>query len=105
MKKVALIVGGGSGTRMGTDIPKQFLLLNGADPNTADFGGNTVLMGAAFKGDLEIVNLLVEHNAHIYLKNHSLMTALDYSILFGRKNVELYLKMTTKTAFFVILLW
>lgn len=29
MKKVALIVGGGSGTRMGTDIPKQFLLLNG----------------------------------------------------------------------------
>jgi len=74
----------------------QFLLLNGADPNTADFGGNTVLMGAAFKGDLEIVNLLVEHNAHIYLKNHSLMTALDYSILFGRKNVELYLKNLTE---------
>lgn len=29
MKKFALIVAGGSGTRMGTDIPKQFLELNG----------------------------------------------------------------------------
>ena len=28
MKYYAVIVGGGSGTRMGTDIPKQFLLLN-----------------------------------------------------------------------------
>jgi 2-C-methyl-D-erythritol 4-phosphate cytidylyltransferase len=29
MKRVALIVAGGSGTRMGTVLPKQFLLLNG----------------------------------------------------------------------------
>lgn len=29
MKKYALIVAGGSGTRMGADVPKQFLLLNG----------------------------------------------------------------------------
>ncbi len=29
MKKYALIVAGGSGTRMGTDIPKQFLMLDG----------------------------------------------------------------------------
>ena len=29
MKKYAIIVAGGSGTRMGTDIPKQFLELNG----------------------------------------------------------------------------
>jgi 2-C-methyl-D-erythritol 4-phosphate cytidylyltransferase len=29
MKKYAIIVAGGSGTRMGTSIPKQFLLLNG----------------------------------------------------------------------------
>ncbi|NEU07219.1 2-C-methyl-D-erythritol 4-phosphate cytidylyltransferase [Flavihumibacter sp. R14] len=28
MKYYALIVGGGAGTRMGTDIPKQFLMLN-----------------------------------------------------------------------------
>ena len=28
MKKVALIVAGGKGDRMNTDIPKQFLLLN-----------------------------------------------------------------------------
>ncbi|WP_163716985.1 2-C-methyl-D-erythritol 4-phosphate cytidylyltransferase [Mangrovibacterium lignilyticum] len=29
MEKFALIVAGGSGSRMGSDIPKQFLLLNG----------------------------------------------------------------------------
>ena len=29
MKKYVVIVGGGKGTRMGTDVPKQFLLLNG----------------------------------------------------------------------------
>lgn len=28
MKKIAVIVAGGTGTRMGTEIPKQFLLLN-----------------------------------------------------------------------------
>lgn len=29
MKKIALIVAGGSGARMGSDVPKQFLLLKG----------------------------------------------------------------------------
>ena len=29
MKKYAIIVAGGSGTRMGTDLPKQFLLIHG----------------------------------------------------------------------------
>ena len=28
MKKYAVIVAGGKGARMGTDIPKQFLLIN-----------------------------------------------------------------------------
>ena len=29
MKKFAVIVGGGKGIRLGSEIPKQFLLLNG----------------------------------------------------------------------------
>ncbi|MEN9953313.1 MAG: 2-C-methyl-D-erythritol 4-phosphate cytidylyltransferase, partial [Bacteroidota bacterium] len=29
MNRVAVIVAGGSGTRMGKELPKQFLLLNG----------------------------------------------------------------------------
>ena len=29
LKRIALIVAGGTGTRMGNGIPKQFLLLNG----------------------------------------------------------------------------
>ena len=37
----------------------EFLLGKGADPNSTDLSGNTILMGAAFKGDVGLVKLLL----------------------------------------------
>ncbi len=59
MKKYAIIVAGGSGTRMGGDIPKQFM----------NIGGRTILVRtveaflSAFNGDIDIVLVLPE--AHV----------------------------------------
>ncbi|MCQ2199265.1 MAG: 2-C-methyl-D-erythritol 4-phosphate cytidylyltransferase [Paludibacteraceae bacterium] len=56
MKKYAIIVAGGSGTRMGGDIPKQFMAI----------GGRTILVRtveaflSAFNGDIDIVLVLPE---------------------------------------------
>jgi ankyrin repeat protein len=35
----------------------------GVDPNSIDLSGNTILMGAAFKGDVGLVKLLLNRGA------------------------------------------
>jgi 2-C-methyl-D-erythritol 4-phosphate cytidylyltransferase len=55
MKKIAVIVAGGSGTRMNTTLPKQFLLLNGKP--VLYYTLNTFLK--AYK-DLQIILVLPE---------------------------------------------
>jgi ankyrin repeat protein len=41
----------------------EFLLGKGVDPNSIDLSGNTILMGAAFKGDVGLVKLLLNRGA------------------------------------------
>ena len=53
MKKYAVIVAGGSGQRMGGDIPKQFLLLNGQS-----LLQHTILAFANTFADIEIIVVL-----------------------------------------------
>lgn len=62
MKKYAIIVAGGSGTRMGGDIPKQFMAI----------GGRTILVRtveaflSAFNGDIDIVLVLPELHVNMW---------------------------------------
>lgn len=46
----------------------ELLLKNGADANSSDLAGNTILMGAAFKGDGTLIELLIRHGARKDLK-------------------------------------
>jgi ankyrin repeat protein len=74
------------------------LLDRGANPNSTDFSGNTVLMGAAFKGDLGLISLLINHGAQKHLKNHAGMTAEEWAGAFGRTDVvSLYVFKRIKT--------
>ena len=63
MKKYAIIVAGGSGTRMGTDIPKQFL----------EIKGKPVLMHSMnrffnFDSNINIIVVLPEHQIEYWQK-------------------------------------
>ena len=53
------------------------LLLSGADLEASDVNGWTPLMRATFKGNTEIVKILVENGADVNAKN-----AYGYSVLF-----------------------
>ena len=65
----------------------ELLLARGADPNTADLGGNTVLMGAAFKGHRAMVERLLAAGADPTLKNHAGLDARGFAQTFGRVDV------------------
>ena len=55
----------------------QFLLDHGADPNIKNMVGDTALMYAAWKGYIEIMDLLVNTGADPDIKNDAGQTALD----------------------------
>lgn len=65
----------------------EALLRAGADPNSMDLMGNTVLMASAFKGNLEMVKLLLQHGAAVTYKNHANMNVRDWAVMFGRTEV------------------
>lgn len=54
------------------------LIAKGADVNAA-MSGQTVLMQAADRGDMEIVKLLVENKADLFLKDNKGRTAYDFA--------------------------
>ena len=72
----------------------EALLRAGADPNSMDLMGNTVLMASAFKGNLEIVKLLLQFGAVTTLKNHANMSVRDWAVMFGRKDVVQFFHQT-----------
>ena len=95
MKKYAIIVAGGSGTRMGTDIPKQFL----------EIKGKPVLMHSMnrffnFDNNINIIVVLPEHQieywqklciAHNFIVPHQIVkggTERFYSVKNGLDLVE-----------------
>ena len=72
MKKYAIIVAGGAGTRMGTDIPKQFL----------EIKGKPVLMHSmnrffVFDENIKLIIVLPEHQIEYWNK---LCVAHDYKV-------------------------
>lgn len=69
----------------------EALLRCGADVNSTDSVGNTLLMGAAFKGDLNIIRLLLGFGAEVKLKNKTNMTVRDWALMFKRNEVINYL--------------
>ncbi|MGB5445809.1 MAG: ankyrin repeat domain-containing protein [Psychromonas sp.] len=70
----------------------EALLRCGADVNSTDAVGNTLLMGAAFKGDLTIIKLLLQFEASASIVNKSNMTAHDWALMFRRSEVLDYLR-------------
>ena len=75
----------------------KYLLDNGAkkevhlDDDPDDVKGYTVLMMAAFGGNLDIVEALVEAGADVFEKDHDNMTARDYAIQQDKLVVAAYL--------------
>lgn len=64
------------------------LLAHGANPDTPDLNrGNTPLMGAAFKGYLEIARLLVDAGAVVDRRNLAGQTALMNAAMFGHRAI------------------
>ncbi len=82
----------------------KLLLENGADANCHEFWSNfTVLMSATRKGQIEIINLLLEHGASIFAKNHhNNKTAYDYA---ETDEVRVILKKAEKKAGFCSKVW
>ena len=65
----------------------EALLRGGADVNSRDFLGNTVLMASAFKGNLNILKLLLHFGAITTHQNKSKMNARDWALMFGRTEI------------------
>ena len=53
--------------------------------------GNSALIGVSFKGNLEIVKLLVDNKAKLDIQNNSGSTALMYSAMYKNKDVYNFL--------------
>jgi len=66
----------------------KFLLKNGAKTDAQDLSGNTALMGATFKGYVEMTNLLVnEGKANVNQLNSNGATALIFAATFGQVEI------------------
>ncbi|MBI0325478.1 ankyrin repeat domain-containing protein [Burkholderia plantarii] len=61
-----------------------FLLAHGANACVGDRNGNTALMGAIFKGELDIARRLMTASCPIDQVNNAGETALSFAALFGR---------------------
>ena len=69
----------------------EALLRAGADVNSMDLMDNTVLMAASFKGNVDIVALLLDFGAATAPKNKANMNMRDWAMMFGRDDVVKFL--------------
>lgn len=65
----------------------DLLIKNNANINGQDLSGNSALMGVSYKGYDAIARLLLKNGAVADLQNGNGMTALMFSIMFGRMEV------------------
>ncbi len=75
----------------------QFLISQGADINSMDYSGSSILMGVVFKGHNQIFDLLVKAGANLELQNQKKQTALDYAIMFGKRDLIFKINQTLNT--------
>ena len=67
--------------------PEGLALSRRADANSRDLAGNTVLMGAAFKGHVEMFRRLLAAGADAAAKNEGGMDARQFAVMFGRVEI------------------
>ncbi len=65
----------------------RFLLEHKANTEIQDDSGNTALMGACFKGYLDMAKLLIAHKTEVNRKNYNNATALIYAATFGHIDI------------------
>ena len=73
-----------------------FYLRNGIDPSSIVNAGNTALHFAARRGQLEIVQLLLEKGAVLNIQNQSGQTALHFALASENENIEIVELLITK---------
>ncbi len=74
-------------TLIGNKEEVELLINKGADVNSKDISGGTVLMGAALNGHIEIVKLLIDKNANLNATDNESNTALIYATMNGHKDI------------------
>lgn len=67
---------------------QSILISQGANVNSTDQEGNSILMGAAFKGHVRIVEILLNAGANRNYKNSKGQDAFQFSNMFGRAEVS-----------------
>ena len=60
--------------------------------NLQDLDGNTAIHYAAYRGNLDIVNLLIKHGADFKKKNNSGLNVMHMAAQGDRPNVLIYFK-------------
>jgi uncharacterized protein len=68
----------------GQPVAMNYLLRAGADPCIGDHNGNTALMGALYKDEMDIARRLLDTGCKIDQSNNAGETALAFAALFGR---------------------
>jgi len=66
----------------------RLFLEKGADPNRADDMGNTPLMGAASKCDVELIQLLLDAGADPQIKSKAGLSAIEFSFMFANDGAD-----------------
>lgn len=74
----------------------EALISRGADVNSVDDTGNSILMGVVFKGHNRIFDLLVTSGADLEFQNSKGQSALDFAVMFGRRDLILRINKALK---------